>query len=543
MNSNTVWPLTIVLTKSQLRSYQRSKLLAKLLGNPSIIIVLDVLLIGILGSAGYFLISNLPPDLLETAGRVEVEGLIGIPTLTTFMIILFGILSELSQPIQSTSADLVNWLPIAPSEYVLGSTISLSYTYSFLLASFLGLALGPALYFGSGMILVVSAVMGTVALFIGSSAVELIRAITNRISSSFYRKSGRSGIFARLSLTIMVLVLFQLLFSGRVIASILGGLTRTVETVWYVPVMWPSLVVQTLSAAANLAPLEFGLLSSGFMLTLFGLAVDMRRAYWVPVPVSIRLSTQPYRASFSRFRIPGLDLAESAIIRKDLRSLTRRREMARFLAIPFVLAASLWISLYPFGSSSEGFGLAEIIPVYLIPIAIFCEILSMTSIGQEGSAIWNLYAAPLAANKLVRAKMYLTIIMGALFTCALLLAVAFLSKLETADFVSLLLLGFIVVAEESALGVYVASKFPDFRETVRSRYVSIWGSFLGPIFGLVVAGVTAAPIWFPSVLLAGTLQNLFLQILLGMMIGLLIFAAFWKLAIRQVTTLLAEIQI
>lgn len=190
MNSSTVWPLAIVLTKSQLRSYQRSKLLARLFGNPSIIIVLDVLLIGILGVTGYFLISNLPQDLLETAGRVEVEGLIGIPTLTTFMIILFGILSELSQPIQSTSADLVNWLPIAPSEYVLGSTISLSYTYSFLLAFFLGIALGPAMYFGSGMILVVSAAMGAVSLFIGSSAVELIRAITNRISSSFYRKSG-----------------------------------------------------------------------------------------------------------------------------------------------------------------------------------------------------------------------------------------------------------------------------------------------------------------------------------------------------------------
>ena len=431
MNSSTVWPLAIVLTKSQLRSYQRSKLLARLFGNPSIIIVLDVLLIGILGVTGYFLISNLPQDLLETAGRVEVEGLIGIPTLTTFMIILFGILSELSQPIQSTSADLVNWLPIAPSEYVLGSTISLSYTYSFLLAFFLGIALGPAMYFGSGMILVVSAAMGAVSLFIGSSAVELIRAITNRISSSFYRKSGRSGIFARLSLTIIVLVFFQLLFSGRVIASILGGLSQTVATVWYVPVMWPSLVVQTLSAAVNLAPLEFGLLSLGFMFALFGLAVGMRRAYWVPVPVSIRLSTQPYRASFSRFRLPGLDVAESAIIRKDLRSLTRRREMARFLAIPFVLAASLWISLYPFGNSGEGFGLAEIIPLYLIPIAVFCEVLSMTSIGQEGSAIWNLYAAPLDANKLVRAKMYLTIIVGTLFTCALLLAIAFLSKRET----------------------------------------------------------------------------------------------------------------
>lgn len=190
MKPNTIWPLAVVLTKSQLRSYQRNRLLAKWFGNPKIIFIVDVLLIVILGTTGYFLISNLPEDLMIATGRLVVEALIGIPTITTFMIILFGILSELSQPIQSISADLVNWLPIAPSDYVLGSTLSLAYTYSFLLAFFLGLLLGPAVYLGHGPVLAVSAVMGVMSVFIGSSAVELIRAVTNRISSSFYKKSG-----------------------------------------------------------------------------------------------------------------------------------------------------------------------------------------------------------------------------------------------------------------------------------------------------------------------------------------------------------------
>jgi hypothetical protein len=212
--------------------------------------------------------------------------------------------------------------------------------------------------------------------------------------------------------------------------------------------------------------------------------------------------------------------------------------MARFLAIPFVLAASLWISLYPFGGSSEGVGLAETIPLYVIPIAIFCEVLSMTSIGQEGAAIWNLYAAPLDARKLVRAKMYLTFILGSLFTCGLLLAITFLSKSGIAEIGSLLLLGLIIVIEESALGVYVAGRFPDFRETVRSRYVSVSGSLLGPFLGLVVALLTASPI-----LLADTLQTVIPPILIVVLIGLLISAALWKLAIRQAESLLTEIQV
>jgi predicted membrane protein len=134
--------------------------------------------------------------------------------------------------------------------------------------------------------------------------------------------------------------------------------------------------------------------------------------------------------------------------------------------------------------------------------------------------------------------MLLTIMMGTLFTVALLLAVAFLSKQALGQFVNLLLLGLVVVLEESALGICIAGKFPDFRETVRSRYVSLWGSILGTMLGLVVAGATAAPI-----LLADTFQIAFPPTLIGIVIGFLVFVALWKLAIRQVNGLLTEIQV
>jgi len=102
----------------------------------------------------------------------------------------------------------------------------------------------------------------------------------------------------------------------------------------------------------------------------------------------------------------------------------------------------------------------------------------------------------------------------------------------------LLILGPIVVLEESALGICIAGRFPDFRETVRSRYVSIWGSILGTIIGLIVAFATAAPI-----LLADTFQIAFPPIIIGTVIGGLVFVALWKLAIHQVNRLLTEIQV
>jgi len=539
MKLNIAWPLAIVLTKSQLRGRQRNKFLAKLFGNPKFIFILDVLLLGIFGTIGYYVTSNLPPEFITATGRLILEALVGIPTATTFAMILLGILSELSQPIQSTSTDLVNWLPIAPGDYVLGSTLSLSYTYSFLLASFVGLTLGPAIYLGYSLILAASALMGGLSLFIGASAVELIRAVTNRISSSFYRKSGRSGIFMRLGLTIIMLVILQLVLSGRIIVSILGRLNQTVAAEWYVPVMWPSLTVQSLNAAVNLTPVGYGALSLAFMLIIFELAIGMRRAYWVPVPVAIKLTSQPYHASFNKFQIPGLDVAESAIMRKDLHSLTRRREMARFLAIPFVLAVSIWASMFPYASSSQGFSLTSIVLyLYLAPIAMFCWLLSMTSIGQEGSAIWNLYAAPLDAGKLVNAKIYLTTMLGSFLACGLLLAVALLLKPGVTEILSLLLLGLGFVVEFSALGLYVAGRFPDFRETIRSPYVSLSGSLLGMILGLIVGVGTVLPLFLPS-----DVQIPFPRLVVSILIALLLFVALWRLAIRQVRSLLAEIQV
>ena len=539
MNFGTVYRLSVVLTKSQLRGTQRQRLSARLFSNPLVIIIVDAILISALGTGGYFLISKAPADLVGPLEQLDLEALIAIPTVTTFMIILFGILSELSQPVQSTSTDLVNWLPISPTEFVVGSTLSVSYTYSFLPSFLLAIALGPALYFGHGSIFVSSTAMGLMALLIGSSAVELLRTMTNRISSSFYKKSGRSGIFLRLGLTILLLVCFQLLFSSRIVVSIMRGLTQAVTAVWYVPVVWPSLAVQTLSAGATLAPVAFGLLSIGFMFALFGLAIGLRKSYWVPVPVSIRLSSQPYRPTGSRFTIPGLDTAESAIVRKDVRSLLRRREMARFLAIPFVLAASMWVSAYPFGDkSSAPLGFAAAVPLYLVPVAVFCAILSMTSIGQEGSAIWNLYTAPLHATQLVRAKMLLPIIMGALFTVALLLGMSLLFKPATGHVLDLLVLGLIVVLEESALGIYIGAKFPDFRETIRSRYVSVWGSLLGTMLGLLIAALTAAPL-----LLSEILQTSLPPTIFEIIIGFIVFVALWRLATRQVKLLMSDIRV
>jgi hypothetical protein len=56
-----------------------------------------------------------------------------------------------------------------------------------------------------------------------------------------------------------------------------------------------------------------------------------------------------------------------------------------------------------------------------------------------------------------------------------------------------LLVSISLIFTESLLGLIIGIRFPDFTETLRSRFVSITGMLLGMLLGIVVAGVIATP--------------------------------------------------
>jgi hypothetical protein len=541
LSFGNAYKLSVVLTKSQLRGYQRSRLFARLFGDPRIIMVADIALFAFPALIGYEVLSRaLPAGIESTVHGIETQALSGIPAILAFSVILFGILSEISQPMQSTSTDLVNWLPISPGEYVAGSTISLSYTYSFMLSFLLGVSLGPAVLFNLVPVWGITALMSVLGLFIGASVVELLRALTNRISSSFYKKSARSGIFVRLVITIAVLVFFQLLFSGQIIVYVLESAMQTIRTAWFVPVVWPSLAVISGSEGDVFTSSVFGVLTLGFFMALFVLAVRLRALYWVPVPVSIRLTNRTYQPVTRTSIFPGFGAVESAIVRKDIRSLTRRREMARLLAIPFVLAISFGISMFPIGGTSvPGEYFYVLIPVYVMPVAIFCGIMSMTSIGQEGKAVWNLYIAPITPRQLFKVKLIVPVLFGLAFSLAMLVVLGFVLKISFANFLAMLALSVPVVLAESAVGLYFAARYADFRDVIRTRFVSVWGSLFGTFVGLLLVGIIISPILM-SVVAQNSVDSEY--VVFSVMLGLLVFAVSWQLAEKQMGKLLREIQ-
>lgn len=491
MNLKTAYRLAKVLTYSQLRATRSMGGRLDFLRRPFSILLIDAAaFVGAFVAAQWFTSVFASVD-----SSLAVQVMVDLPIFLMFLVMLSGLLWELSYSFSFTSTDMINHLPITAAEYVLASSASVAFSYSIYLAVGLGAALGLALQFGLLYAWVMTVVMSLVAVFIGAFGIEALRAFTNRVSSILYKRSGRPVLILRLVMLIAVLVFFQLIFNPTIMLSLLGGITGGVQRAWFFPPVWPSLAVASflednLPSGSVYTFLTFFL--GGFF---FSVCVRLRQVYWMPMPVSVRLSTRAYapRAGFlSRL---GLNPAESAIVKKDFRSLSRRREMARFLALPILIVVSMLIPslMSTKGSPPSASGFMFWFFPLAFGVTLFALFTSMISIGQEGLAVWNLYSSPILPREFVRAKVSANIILSLPIAMAFWLGITLIGHPSFRSSVAFLLALTALILVESFLGLALGVRFPDFGETVRSRFIRLPGMLGGMLLGVAVAGAILAP--------------------------------------------------
>jgi hypothetical protein len=412
-----------------------------------------------------------------------------------FLVMLSGLLWELSYSFNFTSTDMINHLPVTPAEYVLASSVSLAFSYSIYVAVGLGAALGLALQFGLIYAWIIAALMSLVGVLIGAFGLEALRAFTNRASSLLYKRSGRAVMILRLVVLIIVFVFFQLIFNPTIMLSLLGSIAGTVKGAGYFPLVWPSLAVANFIEGDLLFTSLYAFLTFLLCGFFFLACARLRQAYWMPMPVSVKLSTATYAPSTNFLSRLGLNPAESAIVRKDFKSLSRRREMARFLAIPILIVASLLIPslVYTGQSPASSLGIMFWFFPLIFGVTLFALFTSMISVGQEGSAVWNLYSSPLLPGEFVRAKVTANIILSLPIAIAFWLGITLLGHASFKSSLAILLVLPTLILAESFVGLALGAKYPDFSETIRSRFIRLTGMLTGMLLGATVAGAILAP--------------------------------------------------
>ena len=176
----------------------------------------------------------------------------------------------------------------------------------------------------------------------------------------------------------------------------------------------------------------------------------------------------------------GFSSVEAALIRKDLRAFTRRRELIGVYFMPIIIV--ILSIFYSFGitrGGSPNFNKLWSGVIFLVPASGMAMLLGQVLIGEEGQAVWRIYASPISAKNLVKSKFFLTII----FSVIILIVTGFIGILffhpSLRKTIIAMVEAFFIAVAVASVSLQIGFKGPDFSGTRRARMVRQEWSLIG----------------------------------------------------------------
>ena len=430
------------------------------------------------------------------AGMFMFQIAIFLPALMTLAAVMYGLLFEFSQSSSVGSSDVINWLPIQPAEFVLASVLSMFYFLSPLIGIVFGATLGLALTSAMLDVGLFSMAVSCIGLFLGAFSLEIIRAITNRVSSSVYKRTGRSAIIIRMVVFILMFVVYMLISNFNFLFSILNQYMSGLQSAWFIPILWPSLTLMSYVSTQALEVIAYLLLSVFFTASLLWASVKLREKYWVPAPFALKIASTkdytPKQGILGRF---GFSSAEAALMKKDFRGLTRRKEMLVWIAVPVGISViSFFSTPTSLADAATTFDRLSIFWGPLMGLFMFAFYITLTSIGQEGSAFLNLRMIPLNTKEVIRAKLSIALIPTALAMVVVTALIQIMIQPRLESLIALAVTLFAGLFECSFVGLALGCSYPDFTEVPRARFIDQKGVWLGMILIASSICVTFLPL-------------------------------------------------
>ncbi|MEJ5292156.1 MAG: hypothetical protein WHS82_01035 [Candidatus Methanosuratincola sp.] len=538
MRPSRVATVLKILVLSQIRVRgRRSK---GILSRPRGILLLSVLAFFASAALVYYPLSFIPASEASFLGFISLQLLYSVPLIALAFVVLYGVFFLIGENAQYSSSEMINFMPVSSAEYVLASSLSTVISYGYIVAALLGVSLALALKFSLLGAWALSSALSIFSAILGGFVSEIIKAAVNRLSSSFSKRSGRTAIFSRAVLIVLVLLLSQFLFNPGILFRVLEALVPRFQDFWFVPLLWPSIVVVEASMGNFVRAALFAGITALFGGAVMAAGVMVRTKYWVPVPVTIKLGRSGSGGSTS---IPGSGFGrqlftqvELALLSKDLRSLTRRKEMVRFWAIPFIIMIPILLSG---GSMNRYEAYAYSGMISMMGTGMFGLFLSAMSVGQEGRAIWNIFASPVDPESYFKSKVLLPISLSLILALVYWLVFSIAFSLGSNAATTLLVLNFEVACISVGVGLYFGSKYPELSEKPRSSYITGTGMLLAFfVFGVSVL-ISASPVL--QYFFVGSALAIYLELALSLLLGLAISALFYWLARKQFRRLFYEI--
>jgi len=334
-----------------------------------------------------------------------------LPTLVLLYSMVFTMMGQIQRMGVRSSVQPPYWLPITWGEHTLAST--LAHVIGFPLASIvlLGSAIGAFAVFLGELPLAALTIFALLAsAFLASTTTEIFRILQMRLIGAVYKSSGKAAVWVRFLGSLLFLIAFYVvwfaLFSGTGSIALIEVVAGAQRAVWFIPYVWLGVALASFTGGLLAHAVVFSLASLLFILALFYVAVGLNARFGLYEPPAITVSRGVYAPKAGLLGKLGFSSLEAALIRKDFKAFTRRRELVYIFISPLVVVLMPLMQYSgmlgrPIAPEASPFLLAWI---FLLPGALMAVTLGTMMIGEEGASVWFLYSSPITARSLVKCK-------------------------------------------------------------------------------------------------------------------------------------------
>jgi len=473
------------------RRYRERRIFQYLLYGGALVIGLAI---GLAVGNFYGGLSNL--DLKRTIHESAGTLFISLPMLILFYNLVLTMMGQIQRAGVKSSTEPLYWLPITWEEHTLASTV----------AHLIGLPLASIVLFSSA-IATFSIYLGDLPLaaltifallasaFLASTTTEIFRVLLSRLIGAIYKTSGKAAVWVRFVGTLLFLIAFYIIWfsltSGAGAVILIQAVAGAQNAVWFIPYVWLGMALASLISGLLVQTAIFLLASILFILALFYLAVKLNTRFGLYEPPAITVSKGVYVSKPSFLGRLGFSSLEAAVIRKDFKAFTRRRELMYvfitpivFILIPLMQYVGIWG-----GSTTPPGASTFLLPwMLLAPGAFMAMTVGMMIIGEEGSSVWLFYASPITSRSLVKCKYAFICILSfmVLLICGVIGILVASPPLDLAF--AFLIESMLLIFALGIVSLRAGIRGADFVEVPRPRMVRPLTSFLNTFlcFGLAI---------------------------------------------------------
>ncbi|MGF3521923.1 MAG: hypothetical protein ACQXXJ_02360 [Candidatus Bathyarchaeia archaeon] len=479
--------------------------------------------------------------------------LFSLPTLVLIFSLVFTMLMQIQRSGVKFARQVPYWLPVTWQEHTLAAILAEMLGFPVLAVLFVAGAVLPFSFFVGQTVVAGGAVLAMLgAAFAASATTEILRVLQVRFVGAVYKSTGRGAVWVRFAGSILFFVVFYVCYfyitSGANAVYLVESVASAQSAMWVVPYVWFGLTLFFLSGGLVVEGAAFLVLAVLFMVGLFVLGTGLNRRFGLYEPPAITVSRGVYVPKAGVLGKFGFSSVEAALIRKDLKAFTRRRELMGAFIVPIVFLLIPVMSTFNVARSTSApvevslfmFALATVFPVVLMAVT-----LGNFMTGEEGQNIWRIYASPVSAKSFVKSKGAFLLALS-FAVLPLTGAVGFLVYRPSLNVAAALVLeaAFLVVPA-GLLSLANGIKGADFAEVPRPRMIRSEWSLINMVACGCVGLVVLAPLApYAVAAFTGVQLGLFLELPLALALSAVISAVlsvvFYRLAVGVAEELLSK---